>query len=137
MEFLLKADNKMFRIEKELREISVFSLVSDDVNVMMKNGMSARYTWPEDGLISFKTVVPIEIRFYRDDIDSGEAYIFDASTGVFTKFIKSSSGCTCVSMDKRSITKYKDDADNYYNMATNMLREVTNGIFKILQNQKD
>lgn len=118
MAFKTKINGVTILIEPELsgRGVCVFGVNKDNV----KDGVSIHYMKTQ-----FGKLVPVNLQVYNTGI-CDKSYEFDCITGLFTQFVDFSNGCKLVAMDKRAINKHKNDADNYYKQANNLLNNVIN-----------
>ena len=97
------------------------SRVIEKNKTMLKDGISVCYEEAQNkDKYGHTVMVPVLIRFYKNDIDCGVSYSFDCMTGGFIQYVENDNGHVCVSMDRFSIKKRKSAADAYYKQARDM-----------------
>lgn len=90
----------------------------------VKDGVSAFYEATQND-----KMVPVSVRFYKNGVDCGISYSFDCMTGGFIQYVKNDNGHVCISMDRFSIKKRKNEADYYYTQAQDMWNMIHERIY--------
>ena len=94
----------------------------------IEDGISAFYEATQNG-----KMVPVSVRLYKNGVDCGVSYNFDCMTGGFTQYVEYDNGHVCVSMDRFSIKKHKNEANSYYKQANDMWNMIHNPQMTVLE----